>query len=116
MSAVIPTSRELSSYTQRTQIDGRDYLLRFQFNQRIGRWSMDVFDQDEDPIAHGLALRTGAQIGRGIRDTRFPPGALMVIDQVALTAQESRDPGLFELGDRFLLTYFTAEEVEAAGG
>lgn len=114
MPIIVPTSRDLSSYTQRTQLDGRDYVLRFQFNQRIGRWSMDVSDQDEVPIAHGLMLLTGVQLGRGITDERFPPGVLMVIDYVAETTQVSRDPGLRELGDRFLLNYFTAAEL--AGG
>lgn len=111
MPQIIPTSTELSSYTQRTQMDGVDYILRFQFNQRIGRWSMDMYDQDEDPIAHGLPIRTNVNIGRGVRDERFPPGILTVIDHNAETYQDSRDPGLYELGDRFLLTYFEESEL-----
>lgn len=92
-------------------MDGKDYILRFQFNQRIGRWSMDMYDQDEDPIAHGLPLLTRVQIGRGVTDERFPPGILMVIDDAAETNQDSRDPGLYELGSRFRLAYFEESEI-----
>jgi hypothetical protein len=111
MSLIIPTSKGLPYYTQRTELDGVEYILRFLFNQRIGRWTVDFYTAQEEPIAHGLPLRSNFPVGRGIVDSRFPPGLLTVIDQVAPSDQESRDPGLYELGERFLFVYFEESEL-----
>src|SRR5690606_19056022 len=37
---IIRTDPELSSYTQRTVLDGREYLLEFQWNQRAEKWGL----------------------------------------------------------------------------
>lgn len=113
----IPTSTELADYTQRTAMDGRDYILRFVFNQRLGRWFMDLSDQDGVSIAAGLRLVTNFPIIRHLTDERRPPGELYVIDLSGggETTDElvtiARDAGLTELGARFELVYFDAEEL-----
>lgn len=117
MSLTVPTSVELSSYSQRTQLDGEDFVLFFQYNERLDRWFVDVTDQDEKPIASGLRLTTNFPIERFIRDERRPAGVLMVVDQQGagddqdVLNQLTRDAGLFELGDRFVLIYFEEAEL-----
>jgi hypothetical protein len=118
MPLLIPTSVDLSSYVQRTTMDGVDYLLRFQFNQRLGRWFVDVRDVEENPIAMGLPLVVNYEIGRWVVDERWLAGRLATLDQEAANDQEARDPGLIDLGARVLLSYLEAAElaeIEAAG-
>ncbi len=117
MSLAVPTSLELSSYSQRTQLDGEDFVLFFQYNQRLDRWFVDVTDEEEKPIGVGLRLTTNFPAGRFLRDERRPKGTLMVVDQEGSGTDQdalnqlSRDAGLFELGDRFILIYFEEAEL-----
>lgn len=113
----VPTSTELSSYVQRTSFDGRDFVLFFQFNQRLGRWFVDIADQDESPIVSGVRLVTNSPFIRSVTDPRRPVGELLVADlqgggsDPATLATFARDAGLEELGARFVLTYADAAEL-----
>jgi len=118
MPLLIPTSTAFSSYVQRTTLDGVDYLLRFQFNQRLGRWFCDVRDVTESPIAMGLPIVVNYEIGRWVIDERWIAGRIATLDQEAADDQAAIDPGLRDLGARVLMTYLEAEElaeIEAAG-
>lgn len=118
MSLTVPTSTELSSYSQRTQLDGEDFVLFFQLNERLCRWFVDITDEEGNPLGSGLRLTTNFPVGRFLRDERIPKGILSVVDQagggdnIDALNQLTRDAGLFELGDRFVLIYF--EEAELA--
>ena len=116
MPQIIPTSITLSEYTQATSLDGRSYVFRFLHNPRLDRWSFDLLDQDEDPIATGRRVVCEYDLLQGVADERKPQGVIMARD---LTAPDfspkilSQDPGLRDLGDRVKLTYFTEAEVAA---
>lgn len=113
----IPTSTVLSSYTQRTALDGRDFILRFQFNQRLGRWHLSIYDQDDAPIALGLRCSANTPLIRRLTNARRPVGEIYVIDlegggdDTDALALIARDPGLGELGARFIAVYFDADEL-----
>lgn len=102
----IPTifGRRIVDYTQSTIIDGREYLLRFFWNQRNGTWYMDLRDQDESPIVTGLPLVLGASLVKYVTDSRLFNGALIAIDLTGLHAQ----PNIDELGDRVRLYFIEA--------
>lgn len=104
---LIPTSQGVPYFTQKTRLDGRDYLLRFAYNERAERFSLTLLDESEQPILRGLWLVANWPLLRRYRaDTRIPPGELMVVD---LTGDGS-PPTLDELGEgkRCELTYFEA--------
>lgn len=105
----IPTSTdpELPHYVQRTALDGVEYELRFDWNQREQRWYLRIADADGDVIAGDIKIVSGWPLLRRRRDDRLPPGALMAVDQTG----NGEDPGLTELGERVLLLYFDAEEL-----
>lgn len=102
---LVPTSPGVPYYSQTTKLDGRDYLLRFAFNEREAAWRLSILEPDETPLLLGLKLVANWPLLRHYHhDPRLPPGELMVVD---LTG-EATVPGLDELGEgkRCELTYF----------
>jgi hypothetical protein len=97
-----------SSWTQRTSLDGTDFVLRFDWSQRTGLWLFTVSDQDGAAIVSGRALTTSSLPLRGVRDARRPRGELVVSDT---TGKNNADPGFDDLGGRFELVYVSASEL-----
>ena len=106
-----------SSYTPRSALDGRAYIPPFLHNQRLGRWFLDIADQDGVAIGSGLRLVANYPVIRKLTDARRPPGEIYAIDlegggdDTDALGAIARDPGLGELGARFTLLYFDAEEL-----
>lgn len=105
----INTDSTLSSYTQRTILDGREYLLTLQWNQRAAAWFLSIADQEGDPIADGLRLVANWPVNRNLTDARGPFGLIIPLD----TSGAGLDPGLHELGDRVLLVYVDVADIPA---
>lgn len=107
---LIPTRQGEPYYTQRTRLDGREYNLRFAWNQRIERWFLDINDGDGVPIVLGLKLTSNWPLLRAYRyDPRVPPGEL-----AAMTSpKDNVPPGLNDMGKglRCELTYFAATDL-----
>jgi hypothetical protein len=122
MPEILDTSIELSDYRQVTTLDGRDYTLRFLFNQREGKWYMSLSDESDDSIVHGVKIVPLISLLRKVTDARRPPGVLMARDTTAADIDfgagekvADLDPGLNDLGARVLLFYFPEDEpLEAA--
>lgn len=109
MSQFVPcTPGGVARWTQRTALDGVDYLLTFRWSQRDGHWLLDVADAQESPIVSGLALVVGPVLLAGVVDVRRPAGELVVVDT---TGANDLDPAFDDLGTRFVLTYVTAAEL-----
>jgi hypothetical protein len=83
------------NYTLRTRFDGRDFNLKFLWNEREERWYLDIRTDSDLPIVMGIKLITNRPLLRFYKfDARLPPGELYAW---SLTTDES-PPGLFELG------------------
>ena len=96
------------NWEQRTVLDGRDYILRFLYNSRTCRWTMSIFDQNNDPIAQGVSVVVGCDLLSSIADQRKPPGKLYAVDLPASgeTETERRDPHTVrDFGERVGLYY-----------
>jgi hypothetical protein len=105
----IPTAPGVPFYTQRTRLDGREYLLRFSWNEREERWYLAIADEAEVVLVLGIKLVANWPLTRFYKfDPRLPPGELMVSD---LTGTGT-PPGLDDLGvgKRCELTYFAVTE------
>lgn len=101
-----------SHWTQTTALDGREYLLTFRWSQRTGRWTLDLHDQDGDPIVTGRALAPSLRLLRGVRDSRRPAGDIVLVDQRG--AREGLDdPTFTSLGERHQLLYVDGEDLDA---
>ncbi len=101
---VIPTSATEAHYEQVTELDGRAYLLRFDWVQRWERWTLGIYTENREPIRTGCALQANAPIGARVRDERFYPGTLIVV------SQDGEAPGLtdFHPRGRCFLAYLPA--------
>ena len=102
---LVPTSPGVHYYTQKTKLDGRDFVLRFAFNERESAWYLSILDEEETPLLLDLKLVANWPLLRHYRyDPRFPPGELMAVD---LTG-DGAPPGIDELGEgkRVELKYF----------
>lgn len=94
--------RARGSATQQSQMSGRVYVFTWQWNQRLGRWTMGLADQDGVAIASGLVLVTDFPLLSLVTDERKPPGTLAVYD----TQTPATDPTLDSLGVRHLMLYW----------
>lgn len=107
---LIPTSPGVPYYRQKTKLEGREFVLYFSYNERIARWYVSIFDEEETPLLRGLKLMTNRPLLRHYRtDTRLPPGELMALAQDG----SHEPPALNELGEgkRVELVYLEAADL-----
>lgn len=94
-------------YDQTVGLEGLEYLMRFTWMNRTSQWLLDIYDQDENPLASGIALVVGWSLLRRFKDSRLPPGVLMCVD---VTGQNNEISVPGDLGDRVLLMYITSDD------
>ena len=99
-----------SRWLRITDLGGRDYLLTFRWNQRAGRWVLDVATEGGDVIAAGRVLVPSMPVLRGVRDARAPEGMLVLLDTQA-EREGIDDPTFTSLGARHLLVYLDKEDL-----
>ncbi len=99
---VVPTEFAGESHVeQRTSLSGRDFVLRFDWNQRDGHWFLGIYDPNGTPIITGLKLVVNWPLLGARTEPLRPPGDFAVID----TMTPSIDPGFADLGVRHGLVY-----------
>lgn len=99
-----------SRWLQITDLGGRDYLLTFRWNQRAGRWVLDVATESGDVIAAGRVLVPTMPVLRGVRDDRAPEGMLALLDTQS-EREGLDDPTFTSLGARHLLVYLDGDDL-----
>lgn len=97
-----------SAWTQSTSLDGEDFVLRFDWNQRMGRWTLTLSTGTGTVLRAGMVLVVNTRLLRGLVTTGRPAGELTVVDTLG---RGDADPGFADLGDRFRLAYLDAEEM-----
>lgn len=106
----LPTEDE-STFTQRTQLEGVDYTLRYAHNSRTDSWTIDIaaiggIDQEPIPIVTGMKIFIGGDLLRYASHELSPPGTL-----IALSADGSRlAPTFADLGTRVRIYYMAEGE------
>ena len=96
-------------FRQLTQLEGVEYLLRFQWMSREGAWYLGIYDQDENPLATWIKVVVQWDLlrRRRVREPRLPQGLLTAID----TSGQMLDPQTAdELGQRVRLRYVTTDD------
>ncbi len=101
----IPVNPDESAFKIRMALEGRDYVLSFDFNTRMNRWILGIYDAEEDPIVVGIAMNIDSSLLRLYVDNRLPPGEMILFDTSEKHIECSRD----ELGKRCELLYLESE-------
>lgn len=105
---VIPTAPSVPYSSSKVRLEGRDFVLQVAWNQRQGRWSLSILDEESTPLAMGLKVVTNWPLTAKRKwDPRMPPGKFRAMTQGA----DLSPPGFDELGigRRCELTYFSSE-------
>jgi len=108
MAVLVPVRSDFDAVRFQTTLDGLVYTFLLKKNLRNGTWTLDILEQDETPIRHGMKLVVGFPILRLVRDRTRPPGELVAED----TRGTFQLPDLTNLGTDVVLVYVTEEEVQ----
>lgn len=101
----IPLPVDLPLYEIRTRLDGKQYLLTFDWIGRENRWRYSVsFDGRVLLSSRKLICHIGLLDSKAY-DLDAPPGVLMAID---FSDRGGDPPGYADLGRRVRLVYFPA--------
>lgn len=105
----IPTSSDPYS-VQRTDLEGREYILQFDWSTRESVWYMTIYDSSGSPLASGIKLVCNWPLTYRLPNPALPPGDLMVSTK---TAADDSPPGLLDMaeGGRCELTYVTSDHI-----
>lgn len=102
------TSSARPHVRHRVRLDGRDYLLVFDWSGREGAWYVHILDASGSPIVTGRKVVANGKLGHRSIDPRRPAGLLMAVDPTG-----AGDPGIDDLGRRVFLVYASAAELAA---
>ena len=97
-----------SAWTQTTSLDGEDFVFAFDWNQRMGRWTLTLSTGTGTVLRAGMVLVVNTRLLRGLVTPGRPAGELTVVDTLG---RADLDPGFGDLGERFQLAYLDAEEM-----
>lgn len=98
----IPTSSTLASYTQRTTLDGVEYVLRFEWMERSSSWFVKLSDREENELTGFIPITLELDLLRLHHSTEgVPRGPLIALDH----SDTKTRPGFAELGGRVRLVY-----------
>ena len=106
MAAILPLQPSIPNYRVGIALEGVQYIFDVRWNGRDTAWYLDVLQEDETPIAHGLKLVLGASIGSGITNPNFPPGVFVCRD----LSNEGLDAGLDDMGTRIVVYFIPHSE------
>lgn len=102
MSVEIQTFPSLPSHVIQTDLDGREYRLRFTWRRRVRSWYLSLFTAAGDPISIGNRLSPEFDPLFGELDG--PPGVILV---------RGPDPyERFDLGDDLVVLYVPFEDLK----
>ncbi len=105
---VVPVSSRIPHQEQNTTLSGRRFRLRFDWIQRLARWSLSIYTSNGDPILTNKMIVLGADLFRQARyDTRLPLGALICVDTGGL----DREPSLDSFGIDQKLLFIRPEDL-----
>ena len=109
---IIDNESPSTYYDELVQIEGLEYLFEFTWSDRESAWYLNIYDQDENPIAFGVKLVLNARLLRRFQDPRLPPGLLFCAD-ISGTGQDMTEPA--DLGVNVELVYVTSDDISLTG-
>jgi hypothetical protein len=107
MPVIVPVFPSTPLYKERVRLEGRDYIFRFDWNDREQRYYMHIFDQDEVPLLLGVkVIANWGMLTRHHFNPALPPGELIPMD----LEQGGEPPTFDDFGTRVRLFYYASDE------
>lgn len=100
-------SADADNFEQTHELDGRLYLLKFQWNRRDKSWSVSFYLPDGTRLATGRKIVLAVPLLQGEIDSRLPLGMPLAVDVTKSNVEAAHD----DLGERVALTYYDEEEL-----
>lgn len=97
----IPVRSDLKAYEFQIELDGNIFTLGFRFNERMGRWLMDIADSVGVEILNGVVLLTNVPLTDDYVKEGLPPGRFICEDRTG----QNLDAGIDDLGNNIVLLY-----------
>jgi hypothetical protein len=111
MPVLIPIFKGEPLYNERVRLEGKDYIFRFDFNNREQRFYMNIKSEDGTPQLTGVkVVANWPLITRHRFNSALPPGELIAID----LETNGVPPVLADFGSRVKLYYYASDEDIAA--
>ena len=98
---LIPLCLDTPLWTMRTTLDGAEYVLKFDWNDRAQRWIFSLYDVSQNPLALGVTVH--ANQNPLLNLPPILPGLLAFVDTSSTTPTP---PGFADLGRRVRLFYW----------
>ncbi len=102
-------------YENEFTLDDESFRIQARYNARIDSWMLSLFDGDGNAIAVGRRVTVGNFLFPWLTGRNRPGGQLMAIDSEDRSDTGGTDPGRYDLGERVVILYLDAAEMEAAG-
>lgn len=106
MAVIIPTDPTIVSYVQTTDIDGTEYRVRLDWNERTASWYLSLYDADENPLLLGRKVLNRFSVLDGFSYKAVPQGVLVSFDKSTI-----EKPNRDELGGSAQLAFLRNDEL-----
>lgn len=100
----IPTRSDLKAHEFQIELDGVVYTLGFRYNERMGRWIMDIASATGAEVLNGIVLLTNVPLTDDYVIDGLPPGRFICEDRTG----SNKDAGQEDLGNDVRLLYSEA--------
>ncbi len=106
----IPVTSDATEAALYVALDDVVYRLLVTWDERAAQWVLDLYTEDDVPIAVGVPILVDFPLLRPTLHARAPLGVLWPRD----TSGMGLDPGRYDLGVRVKLYYLSHAEVQEA--
>jgi hypothetical protein len=107
MPRLLPLQPAVAFARQSTTLSDRTVIYEARWNARAESWFLDLYDEEEEPIALGLRIVLGTPLGRRSVSPRRLPGFLIAEDLSGARREATFD----DLGTRVVVYYFSGAEL-----
>ena len=97
----LPLRSDIPAYDFRIDLEGETYTFEFRFNERMGRWIMDLKTENNDPLIMGIPVLIGTDFLERFEVDGLPPGNLFAVN----LESEFVDAGRDDLGNNVVIIY-----------